>query len=175
METKKCFKCGIIKPISEFYKHPQMADGHLGKCKCCAKEDVHNNYMRNIESVNFVEKERRRGRDKYERLYKGTGLQSKTKLLMPCRDAARRLRKLGYCTHEKEAHHWNYNLPLSVILLSRKNHSLIHKHITVNYDNGFLYNEYGEKIESEVQAITCFEHIISTYGGIDEQLQVINL
>lgn len=37
---KTCFKCGAQKAIDDFYRHPMMADGHLGKCKDCTKLDV---------------------------------------------------------------------------------------------------------------------------------------
>ncbi len=47
---KRCFKCGKTKPIEEFYAHPEMADGHLGKCKECTKSDVHQ------QRVDFPEK-----------------------------------------------------------------------------------------------------------------------
>lgn len=37
---KTCFKCGHEKALDAFYAHPQMADGHLNKCKDCTKQDA---------------------------------------------------------------------------------------------------------------------------------------
>jgi hypothetical protein len=34
---KLCKDCGRYKPLSEFYKHPRMADGHFSSCKECRK------------------------------------------------------------------------------------------------------------------------------------------
>ena len=49
MDKKTCYKCNIIKPLSEFYKHKQMGDGHLNKCKVCTKIDVTIHRSENIE------------------------------------------------------------------------------------------------------------------------------
>jgi hypothetical protein len=68
METKVCFKCKQEKQLDQFYKHPQMGDGHLNKCKECNKKDVRENYEIKASDPLWMEKERERGREKYQRL-----------------------------------------------------------------------------------------------------------
>lgn len=38
--TKRCVKCGAVKPVSEFYRNPAMKGGRFNKCKICARRDV---------------------------------------------------------------------------------------------------------------------------------------
>jgi hypothetical protein len=37
METKKCNKCGVVKPLCEFSKNKSMKDGLLSRCNACRK------------------------------------------------------------------------------------------------------------------------------------------
>ena len=38
--TKTCTKCGILKPLDEFYKQNATIDGRRTQCKACTKEFV---------------------------------------------------------------------------------------------------------------------------------------
>ena len=125
--TKICFKCKRELPLSDFYKHPRMADGHLGKCKECTKSDVHENYLKNIDNPDYVEKERERCRNKYNRLYKGKEIQG----YKHCSRNARKYieNRVGKLPEDAELHHWNYNFPYKVFQLSRRHHARLHKRI----------------------------------------------
>jgi len=58
MKTKQCFKCKQEKPLGLFYKHPQMADGHLGKCIECTKKDVCENRAKNLGRIRAYDRQR---------------------------------------------------------------------------------------------------------------------
>ncbi len=55
---KTCFKCGKEKEPSEFYKHPRMSDGHLGKCKTCTRKDVNEHRTKNIDRIREYDRQR---------------------------------------------------------------------------------------------------------------------
>lgn len=124
IKTKVCFKCGRNLDLSMFYRHSQMADGHLNKCKDCTRKDVHGNYMEKIQDPSFVESERTRGRSKYSRLYKGKTRSDR----LHVSDARAYFERRGYSfSEDEELHHWNYNEKFCVFVLNRRHHARLHK------------------------------------------------
>lgn len=55
---KKCICCKEMLAAEMFYKHSQMKDGRLNKCKKCVKSAVSSNYRRNIEHYRAYERAR---------------------------------------------------------------------------------------------------------------------
>ena len=58
---KRCIHCGEEKPLSDYYKHPAMNDGHLGSCKECVKARVRLHRSENIDKIRDYD--RQRGQD----------------------------------------------------------------------------------------------------------------
>ena len=138
---KKCFKCGAVKELAEFYRHPQMKDGHLNKCKECTKIDVFTNYRRNRQHYAEYERERskrpkRKGRAlEYQRKRRSENpmkYRANTKL-----GNAKRSEEIvqGECeicgAPNTEGHHDDYEKPLDVRWLCRKHH--LQKHGKMAY------------------------------------------
>ena len=149
---KTCFKCNKEKPLEDFYKHPQMADGRVNKCKECNKLDVRKNRKDNIEY--YHEYDRKRGtlphRVAASKAYqkpeagKASCAKSKKKWLAANADkraahiilgnAVRggRIEKPDNCpicwaTVRINGHHDDYTLPLEVRWCCSKCHRDIHK------------------------------------------------
>ena len=139
---KVCFKCGILKDISHFYQHARMADGHLNKCKECTKLDAHKCHQNNMNDPLYIEKQRKRGREKYKRLNYVSRPSTRKTESGKIADINKKLRVRGFDMNEKEFHHWNYNYPECGFILDRRSHALIHKFLLFDQISlCFWYNE----------------------------------
>lgn len=170
---KECFKCNKVLSIKMFYKHKQMGDGHLNKCKECTKNDVKQKYIENIKDPEYINKERKRGREKYYRLnYKELPKPSKDKkkAIMkryyekyPEKKIMRRIvSSLGKPKKGFNNHHWSYNSEHSkdVIILSIKDHNLIHRFLTYNQESKMYYSKDGILLDTRIKHENYINEII---------------
>ena len=162
MEEKRCRgKCKNILPLSEFYKHKQMYDGHLNICKSCTKDRVNEHRKENIDKIKEYDRNRpnakERSKQNCERIknlsddkkeqYRKVKKKwcdlphNKNKktvnayTLNAIRDG--RLEKQDTCEHcglseTIEAHHPSYLKPLEVIWLCPSCHGAEHKKMRGN-------------------------------------------
>ena len=55
IETKKCSKCGEVKPTTEFYKNIKAADGYDTYCKECRRSLGREFYAKKISQKRIEE------------------------------------------------------------------------------------------------------------------------
>ncbi len=138
---KTCFKCGTQQPLTEFYRHSRMADGHLNKCKSCTKSDVSKNRLKNIDAFRA-----------YDRLR--AKLPHRKKMALELQSIRRRMDKRKYRCHNKVmravrsgdierlpcvvcgdkrsmGHHESYDRPLDVVWYCQVHHSARHRQMAI--------------------------------------------
>ena len=149
---KICKKCKQKKDLSDFYKHTEMADGHLNHCKECVKRRVsiygktkkgkqtdkrrNQKPERKRKQVIYMQRKRK----KYPLKYKantivGHKLKSGDIKPLPCL----------ICGNKKtDAHHYDYKKPEHVIWLCRQHHSNLHNGLISEGDviDAFVDNYY---------------------------------
>ena len=136
---KECFKCKTVKPLLEFYKHSQMSDGHLNKCKECAKNDVLLHREKNLEKIRQYDKDRAKNPDRRKANTEITKIwRSEDRRRQKAHNAVSKGIKKGIlirqpCCRCNEinslAHHDDYDKPLDVMWLCQPCHKQRHKEI----------------------------------------------
>ena len=118
---KQCFKCGEVKNLAEFYKHPKMSDGHVNKCKECNKRDVRENRKKKVDYYREYDRVRGSRQDKEYRDWYRQTFPRKYKAHLMVSNAIRdgKLKKEEYCescgsTFAVHGHHDDYRYPLTV-------------------------------------------------------------
>jgi hypothetical protein len=178
IKEKKCFKCNNILPISEFYEHKKMPDGHLNKCKNCTKKDVklRENELKN--DPEWIEKERERNREKYYRLqYKGKYYPNREKKKETIKKYRQKFPEKYMASRYTELfltkvpgyhlHHWSYNQEdwLDVIQLSISEHNTLHRNIKYNQETMKYENKDGELLDTKEKHLKYLELILNKKYG----------
>jgi hypothetical protein len=129
-----------------------MGDGHLSKCKECTKKDTNDRRKILSKDPSFLEKEKKRGRDKYHRLNylnkhkpsteKKIEVINRYKDKYPEKIIAQNLsQKIKSTLGHK--HHWSYNIEHAkdVIDITIQNHSKAHRFIIYDQER-MMYRRY---------------------------------
>ena len=134
---KKCIICKELKSLDEFYAHKKMADGHLGKCKECTKNQSKKRDALLRLDPKYVESEKIRAKEKYIRL----GYKEKQKVWdenKPWKSESKykNLSRKFKTPKGYELHHWNYNTEFleDVILMSTKQHRCLHQYLELSLE-----------------------------------------
>lgn len=151
---KVCKKCGIEKPIEDFYVHKEMSDGHLSFCKDCVRDRVHKHRLENLERIRKYDRNRPNAKERMKKEYTTIQndkerykkhLEQKKKWNKENRHknyAHNKVKKAinkglliksdicqicGKTNCEIQGHHYDYSKPLDVIWVCTECHGKLHR------------------------------------------------
>lgn len=128
---KTCFKCRKPKPLSYFYVHSGMRDGHLNKCKECQKADMKALDKVQIRIRDAKRNQRRKAKhNQYNAKYRQEHPEQGRAHATVCRALLKGTLVKQPCEvcgdPNVEAHHEDYTKPLEVRWLCFKHHRYQH-------------------------------------------------
>lgn len=128
---KPCIRCRRTLPLSDFYAHPRMADGHLNKCKSCQKEDVRAARKRAGGRKEYERERQQRPERKAAKTAYAKRARQRAPEKFKARAAVRSAIVRGALSRipcevcgdpKSEAHHDDYSKPLAVRWLCLRHH-----------------------------------------------------
>lgn len=142
-EVKLCRHCSEWLPMTAFYKHAQMADGHLNVCRECVKRRVRkhrfeNDSVREYDRTRSKDPERKAMASEIGKRYNKEHRARKHATLLVARALKSGKLEKGPChfcetTERIEGHHNDYSKPLDVIWLCARCHRKLHAIIPEPY------------------------------------------
>lgn len=168
--NKPCFKCGKVLPLENFYRHPKMGDGHLGKCKDCTKLDAKTHYALKCQDKAFVWQERARGREKAKRLgyvsckkYKPRNHKQLSQMFARNKVA----RELDPCEAGFHYHHWSYQKQdaIDVFKLTVQDHMRVHRYMVYDEDQLRYRRLDGMLLDTRDASQRYYDYVLSLSDG----------